>query len=213
MLYLGDHWFDHENGGVTAEYPQDEGLECRLRFWTDQLWSEVAHEHQQLHADVFPTWWHEAHLDAAGTTTTLGASYCLWRHFRYALEPGTMLFHHRRLVNVFTQAKSIPTLWHATPAWPTPGARPQSLVWQAQNKVCRTIRKIRRQHWLKALSIILLHGLNGLADVVRLILNDLERWALCDTSGFYTTARYFLEEAVEEALYATYSFDERRRLC
>ena len=41
---------------------------------------------------------------------------------------------------------------------------------------------------------------------------DLEQWAKRDTSGRFTMARYVLDEAVEEALYATYSSNKRPRL-
>ena len=45
----------------------------------------------------------------------------------------------------------------------------------------------------------------GSSDCTSLILNDLEQWGWRDTSGRWTMARYVLDEAVEEALYATYS--------
>ncbi len=216
MFYLCDHWFDHQYGGVTAEYPVAEGRELRLRFYVGELWSRVAHQNQGLHELILPGWWTEASLDAAGNTTTLWASCCLWRHWRYALDPGTMLFHHRRLVHVFTQPASIPCLWTATGEG-TPSTQPRSTTWRAQVKTFNTIEKLRHNRWLKAVRVILMCGFNhqeGSTDVACLILNDLEQWAKRDTSGRWTMARYVLDEAVQEALYATYSHppDKRRRL-
>ena len=217
MFYFCAHWLDPVYGGVTAEYPVAEGRELRLRFYIGELWSRVAHENQGLHVDVLPGWWTEASLGAAGQTTALWAYCCLWRHYRYALDPGTMRFHLKRLVHVFTKPESIPTLWTATEGEGTPSTQPRSATWRAQVKIFNTIQKVRRRHWLKAVSVLLLKGFDhqeGSTDVASLILNDLEQWARRDTSGRYTMARYVLDEAVEEALYATYSYtpDKKRRL-
>ena len=215
MLYLCDAWF-HPDGGVTGAYVSDVGHDLRLRFYTDQLWSPVAHQLQHLHRRVLPGWWSEAALDAAGNATALWASCCLYRHFMYALDPGTMLFHHRRLVHVFTKPEGIPCLWRATTDG-TPGTQSRSTTWRAQVKIFKTIEKLRRLQWLKAVRVILLQGFNdqeGSTDVASIILNNLEQWAQSDTSGRFTMARYVLDEAVEEALYATYSHPpaKRRRL-
>lgn len=213
MFYFCAHWLDAVYGGVTADYPVAEGRELRLRFYIRELWSRVAHENKGLHVAVLPGWWTEASVDAAGNTTRLWASCCLWRHFRYALDPGTMIFHHKRLVHVFTKPESIPCLWTATGEG-TPSTQPRSNTWRAQVKTFNTIERLRRNRWLKAVRVLLLKGFDhveGSTDVATIILDDLEQWARRDTSGRYTMARYVLDEGVEEALYATYSYAPSKR--
>ena len=212
MIYLGAHWFQ---GGSTALIPPW-ASDHKLRFYIGEFWSRVAHDNKRLHKYVLPEWWSETALDAAGNATTQWAYDCLWRHWRYALEPGTMLFHHIRLRQVFTTPESIPTLWRANLDG-TPGTQPSSTTWRAQVKTFKTIERLRleaRNHWLKAVSIILrccFEQEEGSTDVVSLILNNLEHWACSDTSGQFTMARYVLDEGVEEALYATYSYTPDKR--
>jgi hypothetical protein len=223
MIYLGAHWFQ---GGSTTLIPPW-ASDHKLRFYIGELWSTVAHDNKRLHKYVLPEWWSETALDAAGNPTTQWAYDCLWRHWRYALEPGTMWFHCIRLQPVFFKPESIPTLWRAIPDG-TPGTQPSSTTWRAQVKTFNTIERLRRNpllkfntierlrrnRWLKAVSIIIrccFEQEEGSTDVVSLILNHLRDWACSDTSGQFTRARYVLDEGVEEALYATYSYTPNKR--
>ena len=201
MLYLCAHWFEPDGSGHTAALlTVDDRRELRLRFHTDQMWSPVAHELTGLHRIVLPGGWVETALDAAGRPTALFAWACLWRHWRYALDPGTMIFHHRRLAIAFCSPDSIPTLWiNAAYHGGDVGHRTQTVSWRAQRKVWRIITANARNRWLKAVSVVLLCVFNNV-NVTSIILNLLEEWHKRDTSGRFTYARYALDEAVEEAL-------------
>jgi hypothetical protein len=213
MLYLCDTWF-HPDGGVTAQYVSDVGHDLRLLFYIDQLYSPVAHQLQDLHRRVLTGWWSEDTLDPAGRATSIWAINCVGRHWRCALDPGTMIFHHRRLATVFWCPESVPTLWRAT-STTNPAPQPRSPSWRAQIKAFRIIRDNRRKCWLKAVSVVLLYGFNrqkGSTDVASIIVQLLEQWAAHQYEDPHTYARYFLDEAVEDALYgASVSYPPGKR--
>jgi hypothetical protein len=213
MLYLCDAWF-LPDAGVTAQYVSAVGHDLRLQFYCDQLYNPHAEQFQALHRRVLPGWWTEAALDAAGRATSIWAIGSLWRHWRYALDPGTMIFHHRRLATVFSCPESIPTLCRAT-TWLSPAPRPQTPSWRAQIKAFRIIRGNRRKRWLNAVSVVLLCGFKhhkGAADVTSIIVQLLEQWAAHQYEEPHTYARYVLDEGVEDALYgASVGYDGKRR--
>ena len=215
MLYLCAHWFEPDGSGHTAAFlTVADGRDLRLRFLIEQMWSPVADQLQDLHRIVLPGGWVETALDSAGLPAAMWTWTCLWRHWRYALDPGTMIFHHRRLASVFCSPDSIPTLWiNAAPDGTDVGHRTQTVSWRAQRKAWRMITANARQRWLKAVSVVLLCCFNhedGATDVITIILDNLEQWHKRDTSGRFTYARYALDEAVEEAL--SYTSNKRRKL-
>jgi hypothetical protein len=211
MLYLCAHWFEPDGSGHTAAFlTVEDRRELRLRFHTDQMWSNVADELTELHRIVLPGGWVETALDSSGRPTGIFASTCLWRHWRYALDPDTMIFHHRRLASVFCSPDGIPTLWiNAAYYGGDVGHRTQTVSWRAQRKACRIITANARRRWLKAVRVILLCGFNNVT-VTSMIVDLLEEWHKRDTSGRFTYARYALDEAVEEAL--SYTSNKRRKL-
>ena len=219
MLYLCDDWFERDGSGHTAQYPHEEGRDLRLRFYSDQLWSPYADENKALHRLVLPVWWVETSLNAAGEPTSTWASTGLWRHWRYALDPGTMVFHCRRLASAFCKAESIPALWfNPTPNNTPPTNQTESVTWRAQIKSFKIISGNARKRWLKAVSVVLLCGFNhqkGSTDVTSIIVKLLDEWQQRDTSHRFTNARYFLDEAVEDALYGvSVSYAPKRsKLC
>jgi len=212
-------WFEPDGSGSTPLYQQfsaEQGRALRLRFYSDQLYSPVAHQLQDLHRLVLPGWWVETAVDAAGrpSPTAIWAWTCLWRHWRYALQPGTMLFHHRRLADVFCSLDSLPTLWlNMTRDGSDVTHRTQTVSWLAQRKAWRVISTNRRKRWLSAVSAVLSCAFqrhDAAADVISIILKDLERWAKRSLIR-YTNARYALDDAVEEALVATFTANKRRK--
>ena len=122
----------------------------------------------------------------AGQTVLL-----LCRHWKYALEPCTMVFHHRRLASVFWCPQAICVLASAA-----------STAARAQRKAFRIIRENKAKRWLNAVSVILPCAFNhqkGCADVTRIIVNLLEAWEKQQPRD-RTYASYILDEAVEDAL-------------
>lgn len=190
MFYLSDEWFLPE-GGVSESYASAATDALLERFYMHQCSSPVAWQFQDLYVRIFTGWWNEATLDAAGQPTSLWTPASLCRHGRYALDPRTMVFHHRRLASVFWCPQAIPVL-----------AKSASTAARAQRKAFRSMKKTKVKRWLDAISVILSYAFNhqtGSADVTRIVVNLLEAWEKqqpCDRSY----ASYFLDEAVEDAL-------------
>ena len=224
MLYLMDHWFQAEGGRTTATYSAQIGDPLRLRFYIGELWSRVAQQNTALHARVLPHTWTESSVGKEGLLCTRWAYKTLWHHSLYALDPGTMIFHHRRLQSVFWSPHAINVLHAPQPAEGAPinltqaTIRYRSPAWLAQKKTFRVIQTLRRNHWLAAVSIILLCGFEdhaGSADVTSIILRLLEVWHLSEYEEPRTYIGYELDEAVEEALRgaSVTCAPKRRKLC
>jgi hypothetical protein len=129
-----------------------------------------------------------------------------------------MVFHYRCLASAFCKPESIPALWFNTTPDCTPPTHPTQSVTALEIKSFNIIWGNARKHWLKAVSVVLLCGFNhqkGSTDVTSIIVELLDEWQQRDTSHRFTNARYFLDEAVEDALYgASVSYAPKRsKLC
>ena len=190
MFYLCDAWFSPD-GGVSGSYVSGVGDALLERFYIDQCYSPVAWQLQDLHSRILAGWWNEAAVDAAGQPTSRWTSASLCRHWKYALDPRTMVFHHRRMASVFWCPQAICVLASAA-----------STAARAQRKAFRIIRENKAKRWLNAVSVILPCAFNhqkGCADVTRIIVNLLEAWEKQQPRD-RTYASYILDEAVEDAL-------------
>lgn len=218
MLYLLDEWFRPE-GGETPHYSAEVGDALRMRFYYGELYSLVAFDNLALHTRVLPHWWTEACVGTDGLLTSVWAYQSLYRHYQYALNPGTMIFHRRRLSSVFWCPHAVNVLFnvaHVTHAVPQGYYRRTG--WRAQKSSYRVIQDLKRKHWLEAVRVILLYGFkheHGSTDVTATILNMLEDWYRSRPSEPRRYIGYVLDEAVEEALQGgmVICAPKRRKLC
>ena len=155
--------------------------------------------------------------DKSGYLSTRWAHHSLYCHYGYALQPGTMIFHHRRLASVVWKPQAICVLWN--PFTPGVTERHRQAGWRAQKKAFSVIQNIRRKHWLAAVSVTLLCGFEnqmGSTDVTVIILKLLEDWhKSMDPEQIRTHTGYYLDEAIEEALQgaSVICAPKRRKLC
>jgi len=190
MFYISYEWF-LPPGGVSERYASAASDALLERFYIGQCYSPVAWQMQDLHVRILLHWWNEATLDAAGQPTSMWTPASLCRHWKYALDPPTMVFHHRRLASVFWCPQAIPVL-----------ARSASTAARTQRKAFRTLERIKVKRWLDAVSINLLYAFNhqkGSTDVTGIVVKLLEAWEKQQPRD-RSYASYFLDEAVEHAL-------------
>jgi hypothetical protein len=215
MLYLLDEWFRPE-GGETPHYSAEVGDALRIRFYYGELYSPAAWQNTALHRRVLPQTWTEACVGRDGLLTTKWAVNSLYRHYQYALNPGTMIFHRRRLSSVFWCPHAVNVLF--TSQFAAPADYYRRTGWRAQKSTYHAIQDLRRKHWLAAVGVILLCGFkheHGSADVTATILNLLEHWHKQDYSEPRMHTAYVMDEAIEEALQGgmVICAPKRRKLC